>query len=78
MPRFEVKKPYASVVYYDNEKQRFMVGTEIVSIMNVAAEACAAIEALLDEKPMLAAKVCGSTTLGNLRAELRSALGLVK
>lgn len=29
-----------------------------------------ALDALLKEKPMLAAKLCGTTTLGNLRAEL--------
>lgn len=29
-----------------------------------------ALDCLLKDKPMLAAKVCGSTTLGNLRASL--------
>lgn len=29
-----------------------------------------ALDALLDKKPMLSALVCGSTTLGNLRASL--------
>jgi hypothetical protein len=28
----------------------------------------AAIDVLLDDRPMLAAKLCGSTTLGNVRA----------
>lgn len=29
-----------------------------------------ALDCLLRDKPMLAAKICGSTTLGNLRASL--------
>lgn len=33
-----------------------------------------AIEALIDDKPMLAAKICGSTTLGNARAEIKAVL----
>ena len=33
-------------------------------------ECRAALDALLKDKPMLAAKICGSTTLGNLRAML--------
>jgi len=34
----------------------------------------AAIDALLEDKPLLAANLCGSTTLGNVRAELWSVL----
>lgn len=31
-----------------------------------------AIDALLDQKPMLGAMLCGSTTLGNLRVDLHA------
>lgn len=34
-----------------------------------------ALDFLLKEKPMLAGRVCGSTTLGNLKAEIG---GLIK
>jgi len=44
---------------------------ELHSALN---SALSAIDALIDEKPMLAAKVCGSTTLGNLRVEIRGVL----
>lgn len=33
-------------------------------------ECRAALDELLERKPMMAALICGSTTLGNLRAEL--------
>lgn len=37
-------------------------------------ECAAALQALIDEKPMLAAKCAGSTTLGNTLAAARSAI----
>ena len=37
-------------------------------------ECVAALDALIEDRPMLAAKLCGSTTLGNRRAEARSAI----
>ena len=40
-------------------------------------ESAAAIESLIAERPMLAAKRAGSTTLGNQLAEARAALALV-
>ena len=42
------------------------------SIVKVLREAEKAIEQLIAEKPMLAAKRCGSTTLGNLLAQVRA------
>lgn len=36
--------------------------------------ALVAIDALIDDRPILAAKVCGTTTLGNVRAELKAVL----
>jgi hypothetical protein len=36
--------------------------------------ALVAIDTLIEAKPMIAAKVCGSTTLGNLRVEIRAVL----
>lgn len=40
--------------------------------------ALSAIDALIDKKPMLAATVLGSTTLGNLRAEIKAVLHRVQ
>lgn len=37
-------------------------------------ECAAALDALIEDRPMLAAKLCGSTTLGNRRAEARGVL----
>ena len=41
-----------------------------VELADSLEAALAAIDALLEDKPMLAAKLCGSTTLGNVRAEI--------
>ena len=43
-------------------------------LVAASREAVAAIDALIKDRPMLAAKMTGSTTLGNIRAELKSAL----
>lgn len=43
-------------------------------LLAAAREAAAALDALLQQKPMLAATVCGSTTLGNHRAQLHAAI----
>lgn len=41
-----------------------------------ASAALIAIDMLIEEKPMLSAKMTGHTTLGNIRAELKSALSV--
>jgi hypothetical protein len=46
----------------------------IVELHDALFRAFVAIEALIDDKPMLAAKVCGTTTLGNVRAEIKAVL----
>ncbi len=43
-------------------------------LLDACEAAFNAIEALLKDKPMLAAKVCGSTTLGNHRAEIKQTI----
>ena len=36
--------------------------------------ALVAIDSLIEARPMLAAKICGTTTLGNVRAEIKAVL----
>lgn len=36
--------------------------------------ALVAIDALIEARPILAAKMCGTTTLGNVRAEIKAVL----
>lgn len=43
-------------------------------LLTAAREVASALDDLLQKKPMLAATRCGSTTLGNHRAELRAAI----
>ena len=45
-------------------------GRRCIELADSLEAALAAIDALLEDKPMLAAKICGSTTLGNVRAEI--------
>lgn len=47
---------------------------KLLAVKNCAVGALFAIERLIDDKPMLAAKMAGSTTLGNTAAELRGSL----
>lgn len=43
-------------------------------LLETARASLEAIEAIIADKPMMAAKLCGSTTLGNHRAELASVI----
>lgn len=43
-------------------------------IVQALQSAIIAIDVLIAERPMLAVKVCGSTTLGNQRAEIKAVL----
>ena len=47
---------------------------ERAELLAAARETAAALDALLQQKPMLAATVCGSTTLGNHRVQLHAAI----
>lgn len=56
----------------DRENVKLIAAAPI--LYQALLQATNAIDHLLEERPMLAAKVAGSTTLGNHRAECRSAL----
>lgn len=45
-----------------------------VELYGALKMAFVAIDALINDKPMLAAKMCGTTTLGNVRAEIKAVL----
>ena len=44
---------------------------ELVDALKMAL---VAIDALIEARPILAAKMCGATTLGNVRAEIKAVL----
>lgn len=44
---------------------------ELVDALKMAL---AAIDALIETRPIFAAKICGTTTLGNVRAEIKAVL----
>ena len=43
-------------------------------IIKASLAAVTAINILIEERPMLSSKMCGTTTLGNIRSELKSAI----
>lgn len=44
---------------------------ELVDALEIAI---VAMDSLIEASPMLAAKICGTTTLGNVRAEIKAVL----
>lgn len=49
-------------------------GLRALRLERALRSALIAIDALIDNKPALAANMCGSTTLGNVRAEIKAVL----
>lgn len=51
-----------------------MLETPENELLDIAKSAYIAIDVLIKDRPILAAKITGHTTLGNIRAELKAAV----
>ena len=62
------------LIYAESLRVSLATGLRALRLERALRSALIAIDALIDNKPALAANMCGSTTLGNVRAEIKAVL----